>query len=331
MITKLYTISSQTTDPHKNLALEEYLLHQVADEECILYLWQNYKTVVIGKNQNPWRECRTGDLSRAGGTLVRRLSGGGAVFHDMGNLNFTFLVKAHNYDLEKQLQVILDAVKSAGIPAEKSGRNDITVDGKKFSGNAFYRTAEQCYHHGTLMVDVNKEDLTRYLSVSEEKLKWKGVASVRSRVMNLREADASLTTERLGQLLEASFQQVYGRPVDQYPEEKIETAELDRLEEKYRSAQWTWGRKIDFTHCISRKFGWGEVSLELEVKDGQIKDAAVYSDSLETAWINPVRQQLAGTAYQEQEIIQALINPQSERLLTDEMKIDIKGLIRDQF
>ena len=129
-------------------------------EQQAMYLWQNRHTVVIGKNQNCWKECKVNSLENDGGYLVRRLSGGGAVFHDMGNLNFTFMVRQPDYDVEKQQGVILRAVQMLGIHGERTGRNDITVDGRKFSGNAFLQVGEQCYHHGTIMLNANTEDMS---------------------------------------------------------------------------------------------------------------------------------------------------------------------------
>lgn len=165
---------SDSLDPWYNLAVEEILLDTVRDG-FILYLWQNRDTVVIGKNQNPWKECRVRMLEKDGGYLARRLSGGGAVFHDLGNLNFTFLMNRSDYDLEKQVNVILTAVRSLGIPAEKNGRNDLVINGRKFSGNAFCFRKNSAYHHGTILVSSSLEKMTKYLQVPEEKSDPKGL------------------------------------------------------------------------------------------------------------------------------------------------------------
>lgn len=131
MIDRINYIESTTYDPYANLAMEEYLMLHCGKTECILYLWQNEHTIVIGRNQNPWKECHLTQLEESGGHLVRRLSGGGAVYHDLGNVNFTFLVQKENYDVGRQLDVIIGAMRRLGIQAERSGRNDILADGKR--------------------------------------------------------------------------------------------------------------------------------------------------------------------------------------------------------
>jgi lipoate-protein ligase A len=205
MIKHTEIIHTKTLDPWWNLAVEEYLLYNLEKDKCVLYLWQNQNTVVIGRNQNAWRECRTKLLEEEGGRLARRLSGGGAVFHDTGNLNFTFLVNRGDYNLEKQVGVILSAVKKVGIAAEMTGRNDMTVDGKKFSGNAFCFRKFNAYHHGTILVSADIGKLTRYLQVSTEKIRSKGIESVQSRVTNLAEYNPDLTIEEISAALTPSF------------------------------------------------------------------------------------------------------------------------------
>ena len=210
MIKKLQYYIGSCTDPHRNLALEEYLTDTVGEDTCILYLWQNKHTVVIGRNQNAWQECRTTELERDSGTLARRLSGGGAVYHDMGNLNFTFSLRTQDYDLRKQQSVIVEACRSLGIPAEISGRNDILTNGCKFSGNSFYSHAGCSFHNGTLLVNVDMANLGKYLTPSKTKLESKGVASVRSRVINLTELKPDLTIDGMAQAMVKAFETVYG-------------------------------------------------------------------------------------------------------------------------
>ena len=251
MIEKITYIESDQFSPYRNLAVEEYLLLHCEDKECILYLWQNQNTVVIGRNQNAWKECRTTKLEEEGGHLARRLSGGGAVYHDLGNMNFTFLINKEEYDLDRQLQVIIGAMEILGLKAEKSGRNDILIDGKKFSGNAFYEQEKHCYHHGTIMVGVNMETLSRYLTVSKDKLKSKGVDSVKSRVTNLRDYLPELTMEELKVALKQSFEKVYGLKVRDKKIEDLDTGVIAEREKFFSSWNWLYGRKIDFQYELS--------------------------------------------------------------------------------
>lgn len=281
MITRLKAYCSETFDPYFNLATEQYLLESLAPGDCVLYLWQNQNTIVIGRNQNPWTECRTELLESEGGHLTRRLSGGGAVFHDLGNLNFTFLVNSEDYDLDKQLGVILTALEGLGIHAERSGRNDILTDGRKFSGNAFYKHHGHSYHHGTLMVDADMERLGRYLTPSKAKLLSKGVDSVRSRVVNLKEICPELTIDRLKKSLLEAFSMVYELPVQHLAPHDLGQSEIAALDTHYRSWEWLYGRKIPLTFSCEGRFDWGGVRLEMQVDEGLVKDCRVYSDSMD--------------------------------------------------
>lgn len=297
MVNKLCCFVGQSDDPYQNLAIEQYLMETVDAQTCILYLWQNRRTVVIGRNQNAWAECRIAELSRDGGHLARRLSGGGAVYHDLGNLNFTFLVAKKNYDVHKQLRVIVTACRNLGIDAQITGRNDVTVDGRKFSGNAFYDSGTQAYHHGTLLIDVDMTCLSRYLVPSAEKLQSKGVSSVRSRVVNLKELCPALTIERMKSEMKVAFSQVYGLPTAELSEADLDGAQIERLRARNASWDWNYGKSLPATFVCRQRFAWGGVELQLQVEQGSVAHAQVYSDAMEWNLSAELQQALIGRRF----------------------------------
>lgn len=292
MINELFYHISPSVDPYHNLALEEQLLLNVQPGQCILYLWQNAHTVVIGRNQNAWAECRAQELESSGGNLVRRLSGGGAVYHDLGNLNFTFLVRRADYDVDRQLSVICQAVRAFGLDARKTGRNDITVDGRKFSGNAFYRTGDCCYHHGTLLIHADTEKMSRYLQVSREKLQSKGVASVRSRVVNLQDLNENITVETLCAQLIAAFGVVYGGTPKLLPQDYINQSLLKERTDFFGSWLWRYGTRAELRSSVSKRFPWGSAELRYSVKNGVLSEVELWSDGLEADLLASLPEQL---------------------------------------
>jgi len=323
-----YILSNQTV-PYKNIAMEEYLLLNVEKGECILYLWQNRRTVVIGVNQNPWKECHVKELEEDEGFLARRLSGGGAVFHDLGNLNFTFLVREEDYNLEKQLEVIIRAMAKFGIHAERSGRNDILTDGKKFSGNAFYNSRGHCYHHGTLLVDVDMANLSRYLNVSYAKLQSKGVDSVRSRVINLKELAPEMTIETLEKALVEAFGEVYGGVPERLSEQRLNHEELERGAERFASWEWRLGRKLPFTAEYNNRFEWGDLTLQFCVEGGVIEDAVAYSDGMETGFINAMGGALKGVLFSSSEINKRIRLLAESESVSDATLTDIMNFVQE--
>lgn len=297
MIKKLSYIESNTTNPYFNLALEEELFNQCDEDEIILYLWKNRNTVVIGKNQNAWRECNVTKMEKDEVTLVRRMSGGGAVFHDTGNLNFTFICHKKNYDVRRQLRVIIEALETFGIEAEISGRNDMLAEGRKFSGNAFYQRGERCYHHGTLMVDVDTDKLERYLSVSKKKMESKGIKSVRSRVINLAGLEPSISIDSMKTQLRRSFEHVYEREAKIIFPAQQNICMITGLMDKYSSWEWNYGRKVSFQHELSNKFSWGELVLQFNVLGGVIHELDVFCDSMDVRMADDLKQRLQGVKY----------------------------------
>ena len=285
MIHKLWHLDARTTDPYRNIAVENRLTTNVRPGECILFLWQNQNTVVIGRNQDAFRECRVTELEKDGGHLARRVSGGGAVYHDLGNLNYSFLVRRQDYDVSRQMEVILRALRSLGVPAEKTGRNDLAAAGSKLSGNAFYYSGNCCCHHGTVLLDPDIGRMERFLQPEPGKLAANGVKSVRSRVGFLKSFVPDLTIQEIKDRICLAFSEVYGLPVSDYPAEQIPEEEISPIRQKLCSRTWLYGRERHLPESIDGRFPWGGIRIEYRVADGKIREAAVWSDALDADWM----------------------------------------------
>lgn len=270
---------SESFDPRFNLALEEWMMACSEPNEVILFLWQNENTIVIGRNQNPYKECDVKKLEEDRVRLVRRLSGGGAVYHDLGNLNFTFIASDENYNIESNMKIILEGISKFGIHGNFNGRNDLLVEERKFSGNAFISDKGMNCHHGTILVDVSLDKLSRYLTVSPLKLQSKGIDSVSSRVINLKEIEPHITIEGLRDALIKSFNKLYETeaPIMALNEHSID---VKAYFEKYDSWEWNYSESPDFSISVEEKFNWGLFEIHLELSDGRIKDCRVFTDAV---------------------------------------------------
>ena len=320
MITRLFFCRAGGTDVYENLALERLLTETVERGECVLYLWRNRHTVVIGRNQNAWQECRTTELEQDGGRLARRLSGGGAVYHDLGNLNFTFCLRSVDYDLARQQRVLLSACRSLGIPAELSGRNDLTAEGRKFSGNSFYSHAGRSFHNGTLLLSADLETLGKYLTPPRAKLERKGVASVRSRVCNLREFCPNLTVERMESALLNAFEKEYSLTAQAVDPAALDAQKLAQYRDEFASWNWLYGRMRPFTFSCEGSFDWGSVTLQLAVKDGLVEHADVYTDALDAALAETVSQGLRGCRFTVDDLCRAIGDLPLEKAVADDLR-----------
>jgi lipoate-protein ligase A len=317
-MTRLSYAESHSHDPYFNLSFEKYLFENVPDDEVIFYLWQNERTVVCGRNQNIYKECNLTALNKLGGKVARRLSGGGAVFHDLGNLNFSFIARDALYDVDKQLGIIEDALKHMGLNVIRSGRNDLTIDGRKFSGNAFHKANGSNCHHGTIMIDVDPETIAEVLTVDPGKLESKGVPSVVSRVTNLKDFKEDITIDELKKNLFAACLREYdcknfsseitiesnmvissnGR-LDWFSDGSMLTM-LQSLSENrtfFADDKWVFGRNPAFTNTIEHRFDWGSVEICLNVEGDEIKDCKIYSDSLVPDFLSALELRLIGTKY----------------------------------
>ncbi len=284
-------------DPYENLALEE-LLFETQGEGATFYLWQNERTVVIGRNQNAWRECRVELLESEDGKLARRSSGGGAVFHDLGNLNFTFLLPKDRYDLVRQLGVIQKAAAKFGIETSFTGRNDLvlTATGEKFSGNAFRFSNNVALHHGTILISADFSRLGRYLAPSQMKLESKGVKSVVSRVTNLGTQNPALTIETMKQALMEAFEEEYG-DYEPHSWDLIDKEKLEQKRKTYSSWDWKFGATPAFNISLENRFEFGCLELLLNVKNGIVESATCYTDAMDASLAQRVEDMLTGCNY----------------------------------
>ena len=300
----VYFYISNSTDGCRNLATDGFFLENLKKDDIMLYFYVNANAVIIGKNQNAWRECNVDAMERDGVQVVRRHTGGGAVFHDDRNLNFSFIMNEEQYDVRRQMGVIQKMCAALGMTAELSGRNDILIDGKKFSGNAFAASRGMKAHHGTIMVNTDLSKLAGYLNVSEKKMRAKGVTSVKSRVCNLSDFNDSVTVPMVLELLKKEYQAEYG----EYTEYKFNEQELARIDELYAiqsSWEWRFGQTPAFNYQLEERFSFGEMQFLFQVESGLISDVAVYSDALDTELVQLVKNRLAGVRFRPQDIAEA--------------------------
>lgn len=318
-------------DPWFNLATEDWLFNMMDRSKQVLFLWRNRPSIIIGRFQNPWNECDLTAMEADGIQLARRQSGGGAVYHDLGNTNFTFMSPRAEYDKERNFAIILNALASFGVAAHTSGRNDILVQERKVSGSAFRMNKERAFHHGTLLINADLTKLPGYLTPDKDKLASKGIHSVSSRVANLVEFNPSLTHEMLCEAIVKAFFQTYGQtcPVEDLTIDRLSAEkELYRTYEKYADWSWRFGFTPEFSHTLKGRFPWGGITLHLDVREAIIQQVTVYSDALAVEFIANLQNMLVGLHYDSRTIVAGLEKQASEfPELQREMTSDVISLI----
>lgn len=303
----MITIRTNSYDPYYNLAAEEYFLQNT--DHDVFMLWQNDNTAVIGRNQNVYAEINIPYAKEHNITVVRRITGGGAVYHDLGNVNYTFITsreKAGALNFAYFTSPIISALAQYGIKAELSGRNDILCDGAKFSGNAQYSSETRVLHHGTLLFDSNLSIMPSLLTVDPDKIKSKSIKSVRSRVTNLKPLfeDKSITVADFIELIFAHVQSMYSTMPHEITDD--EQREILKLREKYASPEWTFTSKGNFA-CRSKKyFPFGLVDIYYTVSGAVITEVKICGDFFGTRDICEIEKLLAGAKHDKSCISQLL-------------------------
>jgi lipoate-protein ligase A len=302
----LFLDNNGVTDPSLNLAMEEYALKNLASDETYFLFYINQPSIIIGKNQNTAEEINAKYVQENDIKVVRRLSGGGAVYHDLGNLNFSFITKDdgnsfHNF--LKFTEPVIEALKELGVNAELSGRNDILVEGRKISGNAQFSTKGRMFSHGTLLFDSNIDEVVNALNVKLDKIQSKGIKSVRSRVANIKEfLKEELTIEEFRKiLLESIFKEQGEIQLYEWTDEDMKAIH-ELAETRYRNWDWNYGKSPRCNIQHSKRFAVGQVDIRLEVNKGIIEAVKIYGDFFGVGDVSDIEGLIIGTRYDQQEI-----------------------------
>ena len=318
-------LNNLSTDPYFNMAFDEYALQQLSLDEPLFFLWQNRSAVIIGLNQNAYAEVDLDYLKRNDIALVRRVTGGGAVYHDLGNLNYTIVGRAAdlNRDYPEYTRYMLQALQALGVEAELSGRNDILVGGRKVSGYAKRVYKDRLMVHGTLMYDVDLDRLTAALTPSAEKLTSKGIASVRSRVDNLRNY-LPHTITNVSDLLHQLEQHLSRQYEDQeYLLNEEQLAAITRLRnQKFATYEWIYGRSPHTSLVRSARFSCGRIEVSLQISEGSIAECHISGDFMGNLSAAQLESLLQGVRYERdalrERIVQTDISLYFDHLTTEE-------------
>ncbi|EPF20708.1 Lipoate-protein ligase A [Cedecea davisae] len=300
----LRLLISDSYDPWFNLAVEETIFRQMPATQRVLFLWRNADTVVIGRAQNPWKECNTGRMEQDNVRLARRSSGGGAVFHDLGNTCFTFMAGKPEYDKSISTAIVLKALSNLGFQASASGRNDLEVETaegtRKISGSAYRETLDRGFHHGTLLLNADLSRLANYLNPDPKKLQAKGITSVRGRVANLCDLKPGVTHEQISDAIREAFFDHFGERVEAEHISPEALPDLPGFAETFaRQSSWEWnfGQAPAFSHLLDNRFSWGGVELHFDVEKGHITRTQMFTDSLNPAPLEALADRLKGCLY----------------------------------
>ena len=322
-------IYNDNTNPYFNLAMEEYLLKN--NTEDLFILWRNKPSVIVGKNQNTLSEINLEYVKENSIPVVRRQSGGGAVFHDLGNINFTFITNNNNSfsDFKKFTQPIIDLLKTMGLDATFSGRNDLLIDGKKFSGNAQYNYRNKVMHHGTLLFSSQITDLSNALKVKSIKFEGKGIKSVKSRVTNISEhLDTKMSVLEFKDLI-MNYMASIDSDNKLYTLSKEDIDGIEKLvEKKYNTWEWNFGNSPKYSFSNELKYPGGNVEFNLEINKGVISKIKFFGDFFGKEDIENLEILLSGVKHKEESLREILSNIDiNNYLLGADMDILISGIL----
>lgn len=328
----LFIDNQGITDPAFNLAIEEFALKHLPMDDSYLLFYINRPSIIIGKHQNTIEEINQEYVKDHNIKVVRRLSGGGAVYHDLGNLNFSFITKDdgesfHNF--LKFTQPVIDALHHMGVNAELSGRNDLQVGEQKISGNAQFSTRGRMFSHGTLMFNLNLDDVQASLNANPEKFKSKSTKSVRSRVANISELmNQKMTIEEFRSEL---LRYIFGMEPNEVPQYKLTEADWEIInqisKDRYQNWEWNYGQSPQSNVKHTKRFPVGIIDIRMDIKDARIQDIKIYGDFFGVGDVADIEDRLRGKRYEESEVREALADIDVKHYFGNIVMDDLIGLI----
>ncbi len=329
----LFVDNRGITDARVNLALEEYVFRSKPAGEDVLLFYVNDRAIIIGRNQNTIEEIDADVVAERGVTVVRRVSGGGAVYHDTGNLNFSFMtpdVKARFNRYDHFTRPVIEVLHALGVPAELGGRNDILAGGRKISGNAQFAAPARMFSHGTLLLNSDLDAVTAALRPKPGKVESKGVKSIRSRVANISEFLHSPLD--VAELRERIIERIFGtRDRTQIPQIELTNADWDAVHAlvatKYGTWSWNYGENPPSNVQRARRYPAGELDVRLDVKDGQIAAARIFGDFMGREDVAQLEARLMGVPYDRAAVERALTAVDLSDYFGDVAREDVLALL----
>ena len=285
MIRRTACLIARGDDLYRNLAIEKHLMDTLPEDTAILYLWQNRHAVVVGRNQDPWTECAVGAFLSADGQLSRRFSGGGTQYHDHGTLNFTVILPKSQFDISRQLSVVGMAVGAFGLQPRASGRSSLSINGRKFSDSAFFKSGAAADPQGTRLLNTNLEAMQHFVP---------DAGNLAERVVNLSALKHGVTVSAMQESLYWAFSRAYGSQPAMLDERMLNTPAIETLTDRFADGGWIYPQGIQPTLTVNEQFPWGNITIRLRTDRGVIREARLFTDAMEAGLFPHIEQALTG-------------------------------------